>query len=501
MDDYPDPEPDHDRLVQCIVNLKIHTRPEFSLHEGTLVRECGLAYQILMEGLLSSVQDYNEQITFTDWMRHRLAEAIDNVIDDWSYLKTFANHRLTEEAFERVRQEFPRLFKRDEFPNNLLDKAEEKMAEANQWLAQFQNLVDSLDIVEELPPKEQVHDELDDLFDDEDVYFDEEQLADLHPLDAELLRRPQQNEVRPLLPSNYNPVTWLDRVRKFLYHTCGMLLRIHRYYRHCTLQEVGHSEKNRLHFEFMDLSEMFYCMGVYLVKFRKPLADTASALYVDHIRCFHRFRQVIETDPENEQLIRWTHCMMGIVERWYEMAKDMLSGLDILLIQCGRDFERTLTGNVHRVLFQLEFVINVEHQLDIQNCRANLSYRAQQILSQEQPIANTDDFDEVFILLEMMNECCRDTNTNVGYLLMIADRAEHSPFVKDIFEKALASSPLREDPFYANVTVDQIISAAQTVIDELGDQIQQLQELSNEYMLTHSTPGHSESSEDEFWLE
>ena len=76
-------------------------------------------------------------------------------------------------------------------------------------------------------------------------------------------------------------------------------------------------------------------------------------------------------------------------------------------------------------------------------------------------------------------------NTNLGYLEMIRDRAEGSTMVRDIFENALATSPLRYKPMYANVTLDQIIDTAQTVINQLSQQIQHLRTLANEYAINN----------------
>ena len=482
----------YDRLVQCIVNLKIHTHPEFSLHEGTLVMACGWAYQTMADGLLESIQDTNHLINFCNGMRHRLTEAVNNVIADWSYLKSFVDYRFTKEAFERVRQEFPQLFEEGELPNDLLDRAQEMMIEANQWTIQYQNLIDSLDIVEELPPvkeEEDVGDE-DDADDEEDFddeeEWDEEDLAGLNPLDIELLRGPVRYQVESMLPSYLNPIRWLDIVRKFLYHSSRVLITIHSHYKHSN-QHLRFSTSKKLHFEYMDLSEFLYCLGVYLVKLRKPLEATTEAFYIDHLRWFYRLRQVVEREPQNERLIRLTHCMVGIVERRYEMTRDMLEDLNALLVQCGRDFERTLTGTVHRVLDQLEWDINNDdfHQLDLLNCGANLLHRAEDRLEEDDAIKDMDDYFEVDSLLEQMDRCYRNMNTNLGYLEMIRDRAEGSTMVRDIFENALATSPLRYKPMYANVTLDQIIDAAQTVINQLSQQIQQLRTLANEYAINN----------------
>ena len=285
-------QPDYGRLVQCIRNLKIHTLPEFSTYEGTLVRTCGQAYQTLVDGQLGSMRDYNQLITFCDGMRHRLAEAFNNAIYDWSYLKTFVNHRFTDAAFERVRQEFPNLFQEDERPVDLLDNAEKMMKHASQWRIQFQNQIDSLNIVEELPLEE---------YEEEEEEEDESKWARVHPFDVELLRRPRREQVGPLLPSKYNPITWLAKVRKLLYHVCRVVIQMR-------LLFDFTKDQLDLHSKCIPLSEFLYRMKAYLEKFRKPLSETAEVFYHDYLKWFNRLRQVVETDPQNEQLIRLTHC-------------------------------------------------------------------------------------------------------------------------------------------------------------------------------------------------
>ena len=261
------------------------------------------------------------------------------------------------------------------------------------------------------------------------------------------------NQVESMLPSQLNPIRWLTIVKQFLYDAYAVLITMHYRYSY-TNEQVQHS--HQLHMEFMHISEFIYSLGVLLVKFRKLLEATARALYIDHLRCFHRFRQVVDTDPQNEQLIQLAHCMVVIVERRYEMAVYMLESLDLLVDQCYRDFERTVTGNVHRALFLLEEAINNddEHQLNIDNCRANLSYRAQQILSAENAIADEEDLQVVNGLIDMMNDSVREMTANMGYLEMLKGRGEHNRMVRHIFDNALDSSPLRAEPMYANVTFD-----------------------------------------------
>ena len=484
------PQPDYGRLVQCILNLKIHTRPEFITHEGTLVRTWGQAYQTLVDGLLRPVQDYNQLITFCVVMRHRLTEAVNNVIDDWSYLMTFVNHRLTNEAFEGVRQRFPHLFEEDELPINLLDNAQEMMQDAWQWRIQFQHMIDSLNIIEEPPP---------DKYEEDEGEEDEDDWAGLHPLDIELLRRPHRDQVGPILPGKYNLITWFENVRKFLYHVSAMLFIMHRFYDY-TDEEVRWSGPNHLHFQRIYMGEFLRSTCMHMIKLKKPLYDTAEVFYYDYLKWFDRLRQVIETDPQNEQLIRLTHCMFVIVERRFDMAQDSRLFLDRLFVMCKGDYVQLLIRNLVILLKQLEEAI-YEDPLD-RNCRANLSKRAERRLSFGYEITDRNDFIQVYQLIAMMKQCYRNMIANLEYLKFIANRAKDEDIAKNILGNILARyntfapSELRPKDRFANVTLDQIMVDAQTVINQLNDHIYQLQHLLNDYT-SPSPPLQYDSEESE----